>query len=570
MQVFSGQSASIGFALGPAVVLKKVKPVLSQKASAGATLEVEFFRSALQKAERDLEELKQKALKQNKSESVEILEAHLMLLADPEVAETTQAKIQTGTSAEMAYDSVIEDFRQAFLNLEDDYMKQRALDLQDIRERVLFYIQNPKNNFPDLVLDRASVVIAHDLTPSQILSIDRSSLLGFVTVDGGSTSHTAILARSLEVPAIVGATSEVLNLESGVEICLNAEKGQITVQAGAIERQTFLETKKKYELKMQELTVFKGQPSKTADGVEITLAANISGPQDLDSFWRNDAQSVGLYRTEFLFLDRASAPSEDEQYKVYKEVFRGLKGRPMLVRTLDIGGDKTADYLGMKEEENPFLGVRALRLCFQRPEIFKTQLRALLRAGAGAEWGLMFPMVSQLEELLQAKEILTKVQGELQAEGQEYSRKFQVGIMVEIPSVAWMMDIFAKHVDFVSLGTNDLVQYTCAADRLNPELKSVYNPFNPGFLRQVHHVLKTCRDLHVHSGICGSLSHHPLLMPFFIGCGVHELSMTSQHILSTRATLSRLNYKNCEKLVSEVLSCAKTSEVQEKLQQFVR
>ncbi len=295
--------------------------------------------------------------------------------------------------------------------------------------------------------------------------------------------------------------------------------------------------------------------------MQITLAANISGPDDVTTFFKSDAEAVGLYRTEFLFLDRTAAPTEDEQFSVYKKVFDNLNGKHILIRTLDIGGDKQASYLNMKFEENPFLGVRAIRLCFQRPDIFKTQLRALLRAGSDASWGLMFPMISQLEELQDAKTIVTQVQQELRDEGVSFSTKHQIGVMIEIPSAAWMIDVFTQHVDFVSIGTNDLLQYTCAADRLNPELKAVYNPFNVGFLRQIQHVLTTCKKQHVSAGICGSLSHHPDLLQFFIGCGVSELSMTAQHILKTRALIAGLNAAHCKQLVQKIMTCTTTAEV---------
>lgn len=565
---FVGQMASMGFSYGPALVLKNERVQLTHKKSLPASDEVTLFRDAIKKASADLEGLKERSSKQGKSQSVEILDAHLVLLGDPEVEEQTLGKINSGSSAEESYYSVIEEFRKMFLNLEDDYLKQRALDLQDIRERVLFYIQHPKENFPDLNVQNPVIIIAKDLTPSQILSIEKSKLLGFVTIEGGSTSHTAILARSLEVPALVGMSDDILKISSGHQVALNGETGHLLVNPTEDSRKNFLSLKAKYDEKVLENSRLKGQASETLDKHQLTLASNISGPQDLDSFWRNDSEAVGLYRTEFLFLDRATAPTEEEQYKVYKEVFDGLKGKSMLVRTLDIGGDKKADYLKMKHEENPFLGIRALRLCFQRPEIFKTQLRALLRAGAGAKWGLMFPMVSQLEELLQAKTYVEEVKKELKAEGKTYSHDFQIGIMVEIPSVAWMMDVFAPHVDFVSLGTNDLLQYTCAADRLNPELKSVYSPYNLGFLRQVHHVLSTCHEKHVHAGICGSLSHHKDLMPFFIGCGVNELSMTSQHVLPTRAAIHKLNYKKCQELVKTILASSTAAEIHEKFQKF--
>lgn len=562
MRIFSGQSVSLGYASGPVLVIKKENLTLSASQKANSDQEIDLFLSALKKSALDLENLKRLSLSQERKSSTEILEAHLMLLSDPEVEEQTREKIRQGLSAEQSYFSVIEDFRNMFLSLEDNYMKQRALDLHDIRQRVIFYLQNPNEKYPDLNLTEPTLIVAEDLTPSQILSMERKNILGIVTVEGSNTSHTAILARSLEIPSLAAVPKEVLDLRKGDEVFLNAEKGQLLWEIDEVEKKKFLQNQSDYEKRLKSYAQLRGKKTQTQDGTTITLAANISGPQDIESFLKNDAEAVGLYRTEFLFLDRSDAPSEEEQYRIYREVFQGLKEKRILVRTLDIGGDKVADYLKMKKEENPFLGVRALRLCFQRPEIFRTQLKALLRAGHDANWGLMFPMVSQLEELLQAKNILSEVKTELLNEGKTFSTQFQIGIMVEIPSVAWMIDLFASHVDFVSLGTNDLLQYTCAADRLNPELKAIYNPFNIGFLRQVHHVIKTCREKHIHVGICGSLSHHSLLMPYFIGCGVEELSMTSQHVLPTRDAVLKLNTSQCQKLVQRVLFCSKSEEVQ--------
>ena len=394
--------------------------------------------------------------------------------------------------------------------------------------------------------------------------------MGFVTVEGGPTSHTAILARSLEIPAIMGVDKNVLAISANEILYLNGDSGQISKDLNADEINQFLKSKQDHEKQLQTFYQLRGQKSQTRDGHLVTLAANISGPQDLTSFHKNDAEAVGLYRTEFLFLDRSTAPSESEQYQIYKDVFSGVKGKHILVRTLDIGGDKKAEYLKMKPEENPFLGIRALRLCFQRPEIFKTQLRALLRAAGDtdADWGLMFPMVSQLEELIQANDFVDEVKKELAQENKNYSQKFKIGIMIEIPSAAWMIDVLARHVDFISVGTNDLLQYTCAADRLNPDLKSVYNPYNIGFLKQMHHILKTCEDQKVHSGICGSLSHHSDLMSFFIGCGVNELSMTSQHVLTTRSALRDLNYWDCINLVQKILGCSTANEAKKIFEDF--
>lgn len=560
-----GLRASSGFAMGPAIWLKKFRPTLSNEIKDSVAVEMADFAKALKRARVDLENLKKDATK----ESLEILEAHLMLLEDPEVFDKTNEYIQNKKiSASRAYFSVIEEFKALFSTMEDDYLKQRILDIDDISQRVLFYIENPAGFFGKVHVNRPSILLAEDLTPSEILSLDKKWILGIATSLGASNSHTSILARSMDIPTLVGIGSDLGSIQDGQQVFVDSLLGAFFYRATESEIADFSKRKIEFEKQNLKYEKLKGQKSLTQDQTEILLSANISGPQDLISFFKNDAEAVGLYRTEFLYLERKSAPTEQEQFQVYSQVIQGLKSKRIHIRTLDIGGDKAAEYLNLPKEENPFLGLRAIRLCLQKPDLFKTQLRALLRATVDAPWGLMFPMISEVDELKKALAILDEAKKELEQEGIAFSQDFEVGIMVEIPSMAWMIDLVAPLIDFVSLGTNDLLQYTCAADRLNKDLKSVYNPMNPGFLRQVFHIIQESRKQDLHVGICGSLSHHELLMPFLIGCGAQELSMTSQHILSTRYSIQQLKMSNCQALVTEVLKLPTASEVEKTLMQF--
>ncbi|MBK9295089.1 MAG: phosphoenolpyruvate--protein phosphotransferase [Oligoflexia bacterium] len=540
MLPLQGIAVSKGFAKASAFWLEK-RELKSLREKQSLIEEEKLFLIAIEKAKNDLEILQQK-LKDSKSQAYEVLNAHIQLLEDPELIDKTIFSIkENNISACEAYNESIAFFKNMFLSMEDDYLKERVNDLEDISQRVLFYIQSPNESFLPKVPDQPFILFAEDLKPSDILSIDRNLILGIVCEAGSQTSHVAILARSMEIPAVLGVGNKLKGIVAGENVFLNALDGYLFLESSNFEiKNKFDEQVKLYSSQLELLKVFKGKNTQTACGKKITLSANISGPQDMASVLNNDAEAIGLYRTEFLFLDRASAPSEEEQYRVYKQVADQIGNKKIIVRTVDIGGDKETSWLQIQKEENPFLGLRGIRLCLAKPELFKAQLRALLRAMVGKNWGLMFPMVSSLEEFLEAKEILNQVIEDLKGKSIQFSNEFELGIMVEVPSVAWMMDEFSEHLDFISLGTNDLLQYTCAADRLNLAVADVYNYENLGFLRLISHVVKEAKRHELHVGICGSLAHKKELLPMFISLGVDELSMSAQHILPTRKLISEL------------------------------
>ena len=447
-----------------------------------------------------------------------------------------------------------------FEAMEDAYLKERASDIRDVTSRLLYTLLKKKKISLEN-LNQPVILIARDLTPSQTASMDRKNVLGFLTDIGGKTSHTAIMARTPEIPAIVGLGNISTKINDGDTIAFDGETGEVAINPTAEEITFFNKRHAAFLAIKKEQEQMIGFPSITLDGTHVELAANIGTPNDLDALNRNDAEAVGLYRTEFLFMDRTSMPTEDEQYHAYAQVIKGLKGKNCIIRTLDIGGDKKLDYLDIGAEANPFLGYRAIRICLREPELFKTQLRALIRASVHGPLSVMFPMISSLEEILAVKKIWTEVTIELDTKKVPFSHNIQLGIMIEIPSAAILSDILADHVDFFSIGTNDLTQYTCAVDRMNEKIEHLYNPYNPGLLRLIHMTIKNARAKNKMVGICGSMAHQKDLVPLFVGMGISELSMSAMHILSTRKIIRGLKKSDCEKLVAEFLKLGTADEV---------
>lgn len=543
---FHGQKASPGLSFGPVYFLdhldfkKEMSDVFNKKFE--PTTEIILFEKAIARALEDLQRLKEQMINSNPTK-MEILEAHESLIDDPEVKEQTIKKITDEKKfAVLAYGEVISSFKELFANLEDAYLQQRVLDLEDISKRVLFYILHPQGSYSQIKLNEPSIIVAQDLTPSEILSLDKSKVLGMVLIDGSAQSHTAILARSMEIPCIVGVHDLTKYDKSSLQnLILDANKAQLLINPNESDLSTFKEVLKKEQELKKYLSGFKGQPTKTSKGNPIPLGANISGPQDCDSVLNNDAELVGLYRTEFLFLDRTAAPTEKEQYDTFVEVFKKLGTKRIIVRTLDIGGDKEAPYLEVAKEENPFLGVRGIRLCLQNKDLFKTQLRALLRASVHcSDLGIMFPMISTLEEIRSAKNIVKEVKSELESQNIPMGSQIDLGVMMEVPSLAWILKEVAEEVSFISIGTNDLFQYSNACDRMNPHLKSISSPTHTGFLRFLKFIIEEAKTYKLHVGVCGSIAHHPEIMPYLINVGVDDLSMTAQHILEARAKISTL------------------------------
>lgn len=540
-KVYKGTPVSKGIVQGP-LFFKKEFDLNRNWLSHGSVIEEQSkYNKAVELARMDLNQLIEKVAMMG-SDGKDVIDDHLQLLEDPEIQDQVFNRVESGMSAWEAYNGVIEEFRALFAGLDDDYMKQRVHDLNDVSKRVLFYIINPTGAYENIVLTEPSILVSDDLSPSQLLSLDKSKVLGIVLKLGSVQSHTSILCRSLEIPCLVRTSVDsdhshasrsigFLDSISG-DFYLNPDKPTVA----------HLESKRiEHISNLHILQTFRDQITKTKSGQRVPLGANISGPQDVASVLKNGAEHVGLYRTEFLFLDRTQAPNEDEQFNIYKRVFEGLPNKKIILRTLDIGGDKVISYLDLAKEENPFLGVRGIRLCLKYKDLFKTQLRAVLRASAfTTDLGIMFPMISTIEEIIESKKIINEVKKELAKEKIAFNPMIELGVMMEVPSLAFLLKEVSKEVSFISIGTNDLFQYANACDRMNADLGSISSPNHPGFLRFLEFIIKEAHTFGLHVSVCGSIAHHPQIMPFLITCGVDNLSMTAQHILAARKLIASL------------------------------
>ncbi len=540
-KIFKGTTVSKGIARGPLYFKRDINQNRNFVGKGSISEEQNRYNKAVTLSQTDLNQLIARMDKTH-SEGREVIEAHLQLLEDPEVQDQVFGKIENGFSSTEAYTAVVEEFRTLFSQLDDEYMKQRVHDLDDVSKRVLFYISNPNEAYENISLSQPSILVSDDLSPSQLLSLDKSKVLGVVLKNGSTQSHTSILCRSLEIPCIVRAAID-MDAQDGNNVgFLDSIAGDLYLNPDS-QVEAKLEAKRvNYMNELKLLQSFRNQATKTKSGRLVPLGANISGPQDVDSVLKNDAELVGLYRTEFLFLDRVKAPTVDEQFEVYKKVFEGLPNKRIILRTLDIGGDKVISYLNLEKEENPFLGVRGIRLCLKYKDLFKDQLRAVLRASVHAtDLGIMFPMVSTIEEITESKKILDEVQKELSLKKIPYNEKIEIGVMMEVPSLGFMLKEVAKEVSFISIGTNDLFQYSNACDRMNADLGSISSPNHPGFLRFLKFIIQESKTYGLHVGVCGSIAHHPQIMPFLIECGVDDLSMTAQHVLEARKAIASID-----------------------------
>ena len=560
--MYKGTGASPGVALGKALVIEHSELNIEKKNIENVETEVEKLQAAVEESKKELEQVKERAKVELGEHEAEIFEAHLLVLQDPELIDQTIAKIRDEkVNADFALNEVKEMFVGIFESMDNEYMRERAADIKDVTNRVLRHILGIK--VVDLsALSEEVILIAHDLTPSDTATMNKKMVLGFLTNIGGRTSHTAIMARTLEIAAVVGLSDVTENVKDGDFIVFNGETGQVIVNPDEKVINEYRDLKAKFDEEKEALKQLIGKTSITLDGRHVELAGNIGSPNDLEGLIKNDAEGVGLYRTEFLYMDKEDDfPSEEEQYEAYKAVLEGMNGKPIVIRTLDIGGDKELKYFKMDEEMNPFLGYRAIRLCLDRTDIFKTQLRALYRASVHGKLRIMFPMISSLEELLKSKEIIKEVLAEMDAEGIEYSKDVEVGMMIEIPSAAVISDILAKHVDFFSIGTNDLIQYTCAVDRMNQKISYLYNQFNPAVLRLIKMVIDNAHKEGKWVGMCGESAGDQRMIPILLGMGLDEFSMSPISILPARKFITSVKYEDMKKFANEVLTMGTAEEI---------
>jgi len=570
MTRLTGIAASDGIAIAKAY--RFVQPDLTFAKTTVHDIEAEQKRlaAALAKAEQELIVIRQQTLEKFSAEEAAIFEAHLLVVHDPELIGPINQKIaDEAVNAEYALHEVTSMFVALFEGMDDEYMSARASDIKDVTNRILahllgVHIPNPSN------INEQVIIVANDLTPSETAQLDRNYVLGFITDIGGRTSHSAIMARSLEIPAVVGAGVATTTIQDGDTIIVDGLTGQVLVNPSADVIADYQEKAQKYRVQQAEWSTLVNEQTVSKDGVHVELAANIGSPNDLDGVLRHGAEGIGLYRTEFLYMGRENLPSEEEQFTAYKTVLEGMKGKPVVIRTLDIGGDKHLPYLPLQEEMNPFLGHRAIRLCLDQQELFRTQLRALLRASVYGNLKIMFPMIATIQEFRAAKAILLEEKEKLIAGGIAVGSSIEVGMMVEIPSTAVMADIFAKEVDFFSIGANDLIQYTMAADRMNEKVSYLYQPYNPAILRLIQMVIKAAHQEQKWVGMCGEMAGDEHAVPLLLGLGLDEFSMSATSILKTRALLKQLSVPEMQTLATEALQLATAEEVLEKVKQAVK
>jgi len=561
-----GTAVSPGIAIGKVFLLKKIEVESLQKNSDDPQKELAILETALKKSALELEKLIQASGEKLGETDAGIFQAHLMILQDDEFVQTVRDHIQAEKlCAAYAVVKTAEDFYIQFMQIEDEYIRERAADVKDVGMRVIKSILGTGTGLE--AMPDGSVIVAQELSPSDTASMDSQKVCGIITESGGRTSHAAIIARNLGIPAIVGAGGITEQVETGTFIVFNGESGEIFIQPDEKIIQRYEKIKISRENYKKLLMQFKDKKTFTIDSHQVELYANIASQNDTSAALENGAQGVGLFRTEFLYMNRDNEPSEEEQFVIYKKVLSDMKSKPVIIRTLDIGGDKNVPYLGLEKEDNPFLGFRAIRICLEKKEMFKKQLRAILRASIFGRARIMFPMISCLEELMTAKEIISECMQELDKRSIEYDRSIQIGIMIEVPSAAVISDILAKECDFFSIGTNDLIQYTTAVDRMNPKIAELYNQYNPAVLRLIKTVIENGHKEKIDVGMCGEAAGDEIMAYLLLGLGLDEFSMSPPCILNIRRLFSLADMNEAVNDAQTVLTMKDAREIKKFLEE---
>ncbi|WP_414738619.1 phosphoenolpyruvate--protein phosphotransferase [Macrococcoides caseolyticum] len=561
MTTLKGIGASDGIAIAKAYLLVEPDLSFNNDKVADVDAEVEKFKAAINQSKVELTQIRNNAEIALGPDKAAIFDAHLLVLEDPELINPIEDNIRNNQmNAAASLSEVSTNFITIFESMDNEYMKERAADIKDVSKRVLSHILGVSLPNPTMI-DEPVVIIAEDLTPSDTAQLNKKFVQGFATNIGGRTSHSAIMSRSLEIPAVVGTKNITDAVQQGDFVIVDGIAGEViinpdeqTVTGYKARQAAFLQEKEELKQLVNDKTV-------TKEGKHVELAANIGTPNDLEGVKNNGAEGIGLYRTEFLYMGRDAMPSEDEQFEAYKKVLSEMDGKRVVVRTLDIGGDKELPYLNLPKEMNPFLGYRAIRLCLDQQDIFRTQLRALLRASIHGKLSIMFPMIATINEFRDAKAILEEEKANLIADKVKVADDIELGIMVEIPSTAAMADIFAKEVDFFSIGTNDLIQYTMAADRMSERVSYLYQPYNPAILRLIKQVIDASHKEGKWTGMCGEMAGDSTAIPLLLGLGLDEFSMSATSILSARRQIKNLSQPEMAKVAEQALNCATQEEV---------
>ena len=565
--MLKGKGVSTGIGFGNIVVLKKVERKIEKK-----TIEDEQVEQELARVHKALEEVINETETQMKNMSgteADIMQAYVMIMQDPTlISETEKAIKDSNYNAEYAVEVGFNSIIQIFESMDDEYMASRSRDILDIKNRVLGKLF--KEETIDLSnLNPNTIIVATELTTSETAKLDFKNVSGIITELGGENSHTSIMARTHTIPAITKVEEATKIFKDGDSVAINGTSGEIYVNPTEEEKQKLLDLEKQLEKEKSELDKYRNQESVTKDGTKVKLYANIGLPADAEIAVNNTAEGVGLLRSEFLYMDSDEMPSEESQFEAYKKVAEIMKDKEAIIRTLDVGGDKDLKYLKLEKEANPFLGYRAIRLCLDNPTIFKTQLRAILRASAFGKLAIMFPMISSIEELKAAKEVLEECKQELDNENILYDKNIQVGIMIEIPSAALIADKLAQECDFFSIGTNDLIQYTVAVERGNEKISKLYTKYHPAVIKLIKKAIDGAHSANIICGMCGEAAGDPTFIPLLVGLGLDEFSMNSNNILRARRTINNLDKETCVKLSEEILQMASAEEVENKLKAFI-
>jgi len=566
-----GISAAPGIAIGKAFLYMGQRFWVEERDIPEDKVESEIarFLDALKKVALEIKDMRNKARSKLGDEHARIFDAHLMMLEDPVAVDETVSRIRNDRkSAEFAFFRTMRRLRKAFDRSSGSYLRERAVDVEDIGWRVLRKLSGKKpSSFDDI--RPGTVIVARSLAASDTITMPMDKVCGFVTDIGGRTSHTAIIARALEIPAVVGTEDAYLQIEDGDTVIVDGSHGLVIVNPSE-------ETLKDYKIMQRglkkldrELSAIKDLPASTTDGRKVKLFANLEMPEEVNSALLHGAEGIGLYRTEFLYLMSPRLPSEEEQFRAYRKIAEMMAPKPVVIRTVDLGGDKLmpGDH---GRETNPFLGWRAIRVCLERRDMFKVQIRAILRAGTLGNVSMMFPMISSLDEVLSAKEIVEEVKEELEREGAEYSRDCKIGVMIEVPSAAVIADRIAEEVDFFSIGTNDLIQYAVAVDRGNERIAYLFDHFNPGVLRLIRDVIEAGHNMGIEVAMCGEMAAAPLATPLLIGMELDEFSMSPIDIPEVKRTVLSISYEDCKSLSKEAMYLRRSREIRELLSEFLK
>lgn len=563
--MYKGIGASKGYGIGRAVIYKEADLKYEKKSGCDPKEQKERLEKALETFFSRNEALHKKAAKTAGDAAAEIIMGHIMMMKDPYMCSEIEKLIDSGKCAEEGVETVCDTFIAMFSSVDDEMTRQRAADVRDIKKEMLSILLGIQT--VDLSnLPKDTVLVAEELTPSMTACIDKSNVVGFVTEVGSKTSHAAILARAMEIPAVLSLKNACEVIKSGQLTVVDGVKGEVITEPSNDVTAEYIRLRVDFDKEKAALKKFAGKETVTADGQKVMLFANIGTPDDALKVSEYDGEGIGLFRTEFLFMDRTSAPDEQEQFEAYKKALTVMKGKTVVIRTLDVGGDKDIPYMNLEKEENPFLGFRAVRYCLKNPEFYKTQLRALLRAGVYGDLWIMVPLVTGVDELRAVKALLSQAESELESEGVSYKKDIKVGVMIETPAAALTSDIFAKEADFFSIGTNDLTGYTMAADRGNANVAYLYSPFNPSVLRSIKYIISEAKKAGITVGMCGEGAADPMLIPLLISFGLDEYSVTPTSVLATRREISKWSKADADEIADRVMSLSTEREVVSELE----